>query len=68
VAGGGLLGYKVSSVLSSTISVYGAFIALVFLGGVSFILLFNISLDDVFSYVGRKTRKYQSFPKVLAYL
>ncbi|NMB70212.1 DNA translocase FtsK [candidate division WWE3 bacterium] len=52
--GGGMLGYKVTSLLSSTISIYGAIIALMFLGGVSVILLFNISLDDIFSFIGEK--------------
>ncbi len=58
--GGGLIGYKIASILSSTISVYGAVIAILFLGGVSFILLFNISLDDVFTFIGEKISKLNS--------
>jgi len=52
--GGGMIGYKIVTILSATISVYGAFLALMFLGGVAFIMLFNISLDDVFSFIGEK--------------
>lgn len=49
--GGGLFGYKVSSILTSSVSrVSGVFIILVLLA-ISVILLFNISFDRIFEYL-----------------
>lgn len=49
--GGGLFGYYVGSGLAGLVSVYGA--AIIFLIGIifGFILIVDISLDEVFSYV-----------------
>jgi len=51
--GGGVFGYKLSSVLVSTISIYGAFIVLLAIFFIAFVMLFNISLDQIVSYLSK---------------
>lgn len=49
--GGGLIGYKVSSILVDSMSVYGAVSVLVILSVISFFVLFNISLDQIIKFI-----------------
>lgn len=52
--GGGLVGYQISTLLVSTISIYGAFVLLLFFFAVGIILLFNISFDDIVEFISDK--------------
>jgi S-DNA-T family DNA segregation ATPase FtsK/SpoIIIE len=48
--GGGLVGYKVASVLVGSMSVYGAVSVLIILAIISVFVLFNISLDRIIKF------------------
>lgn len=48
--GGGLIGYKVASILVSSMSVYGAVSVLIILTIISVFILFNISLDRIIKF------------------
>jgi len=60
-AKGGLIGYKILSVLSGLVSVYGAWLLLLSICGISVILVFNLSLDDVFRFLGMLAQKLFPF-------
>ena len=49
--GGGIVGYKVLSILSDNISVYGAVAVLVGAMIISFFMVFNISLDQIIKFI-----------------
>ncbi len=49
--GGGLIGYKVASVLVGAMSIYGAVAVLIILTMISVFVLFNISLDRIIKFV-----------------
>ena len=52
--GGGMVGYKISSFLAAGVSIYGAGVLLVLSVLISAILLFDVSLDQVFGFVSEK--------------
>lgn len=49
--GGGLVGYKVSSLLVGAVSIYGAVSVLFLLALIAVFVLFNISLDQIIKFV-----------------
>jgi S-DNA-T family DNA segregation ATPase FtsK/SpoIIIE len=52
--GGGIIGYRTAELLSQSISIYGAFVLLLVLLVVSFIVLFDVSLDQILNFVSEK--------------
>ena len=52
--GGGMVGYQISSFLAAGVSIYGAGVLLVLSVLISAILLFDVSLDQVFGFVSEK--------------
>ncbi|AHB39977.1 TPA: DNA translocase FtsK [candidate division WWE3 bacterium] len=52
--GGGMVGYKISSVLANGVSIYGAAVLLILAVLISAILLFDVSLDQVLGFVSEK--------------
>ncbi len=49
--GGGLIGYKIVDILTNTISIYGAVIVLLTAILLSFVIIFDISLDQILGFV-----------------
>lgn len=56
--GGGMLGYKLTSMLSGAVSVYGAVAILLIALFISGFILFNLSMDQVLAYIGKNTEGY----------
>ncbi|GIW69483.1 MAG: hypothetical protein KatS3mg101_0230 [Patescibacteria group bacterium] len=61
--GGGFVGYKISNVLISSVSIYGAVVVLFLAVVVSAILLFDISLDQILGFVSEKGAPLKDFIK-----
>lgn len=59
--GGGLIGYKLSSGLSSAISVYGAFFVYAFILLVGVLLISDISTERVIAFVNRVVNTVREF-------
>lgn len=49
--GGGLVGYKMATLLISAVSIYGAVAVLIILGLISIFVLFNFSWDQIFKFI-----------------
>ena len=60
-AGGGLIGYKLSSELASAVSVYGAFFVFAFIFLVGVLLVSDISTERVIEFVNKVVYKIKSF-------
>ncbi|MBI4091328.1 DNA translocase FtsK 4TM domain-containing protein [candidate division WWE3 bacterium] len=62
---GGELGIAVAQVLNSGVTVYGSFLVLLAALVISFVLVFNISLDQVFEYISDfKEKLISAKPKI----
>lgn len=55
--GGGIVGYKISTILSSGISIYGAVVLLFLLFIVSLLLISDVSLDCALGFVAEKAQR-----------
>ncbi len=64
--GGGMVGYKISSLLSGTISVYGAILVILFGLMASFIVMFNVSFEQILGALSSLKQKVGSLPKPIA--
>lgn len=62
-SGGGILGYKISGVLISGLSIYGAVVVLLLMLLLSFILLFDVSLDQVLGFLQDKQEAVKNLLK-----
>ena len=50
---GGLFGAKIAEILSGMVSKYGALVVFFFVAAIAFIVIFDVSLEQLFGFLGK---------------